>query len=97
MRVDWNLQDAKTELEGYIENLQNTSANLQKSINATNSNIDEVEAALKDEVSEAKVELLAQLTALKTDIEEELAVINPTISALQLKDEEFDKKIVDAF
>ena len=90
-----NLQDAKSELEGYMENLQNTSANLQKSINATNSKIDEVEAALKDEVSEAKVELLAQLTALKTDMEAELAVINSTISALQLKDEELDKKIAD--
>ena len=90
-----NLQDAKSELEGYIENLQNTAANLQKSINATNSKIDEVEAALKDEVSEAKVDVLAQLAALKADMEAELAVINSTISALQLKDEELDQKIAD--
>ena len=90
-----NLQGAKSELEGYIGQLQDTAANLQESINSTNSKIDEVEAALKGEVSETKSEVLAQLSALKSDMEAELAVINSTISTLQLKDEELDKKIAD--
>lgn len=89
------LQKTDKELGEYIESLQKTAAGLQESINSTSSQINDVEASLKNDVSQAKVELLAQLTTLKTDTEEELAVINATISALQLKDEELDKKIAD--
>lgn len=90
-----NLQDAKAEIDGYIESLQNTAANLQESINSTNSKIDEVKAAFKEEVSEAKANVLAQLEALKADMEAELSTINATISALKLKDEELGQKIDD--
>ena len=89
------LEKTDKELGEYIESLQKTTAGFQESINSISSKINDVESSLKNDVSQAKVELLAQLTALKTDMEEELAIINSTISALQLKDEELDKKIAD--
>ena len=83
------------ELKGYIDGLQATADNLQEQINTTNTKIDEVKGALQGEISTAKSEVLAQLNAAKTELENELAQINATIVTLQAKDEELDNKIAD--
>ena len=90
-----NLDSMDKELKGYIDALTATASNLQEQINTTNTKIDEVEAALKDDVSTAKAEVLAQLEAAKTELENELAQINATIATLQEKDKELDEKIKD--
>lgn len=90
-----NLDSMDKELKGYIDALNATASNLQEQINTTNTKIDEVEAALKDDVSTAKSEVLAQLEAAKTELENELAQINATIATLQEKDKELDEKIKD--
>ena len=83
------------ELKGYIDNLTKTATELQKQIDATNAKIEEVKAALQDEISTAKADVLAQLDAVKAELESELAQINDTIENLKAKDAELDKKIDD--
>ena len=89
------LINGKNELNEYIKALQAAASNLQQSINATNATIDEVTKFLQSEVSAAKVELLTALSALREEMNGELAQINATIAALQAKDAELDKKISD--
>ena len=89
------LEATDKELNGYIESLTKTAENLQKQIDATNTKIDEVKAALQGEISTAKADVLAQLNAVKTELEGELAQINATIETLKAKDAELDKKIAD--
>ena len=83
------------ELKGYIDDLTATASNLQEQINNTNTKIGEVKAALQNEISTAKAEVLAQLDAVKTELEGELAQINTTIATLQAKDAELDGKIAE--
>ena len=77
------LEKADKELKGYIESLQSTATNLQKSISSTNAKIDEVEESLQNETATAKADVLAQLASLKANMEGELAQINATIATLQ--------------
>ena len=90
-----NLDAMDKELKGYIDNLTTTATNLQEQINATNSKINEVKSALQGEISTAKLEVLAQLEAVKGELEEEMKKINATIVTLQAKDAELDKKIAE--
>ena len=83
------------ELKGYIDALTATANNLQEQINTTNTKIDEVEKALKNEISTAKTEVLSQLATAKAELEAELAKINNTIATLQEKDKELDNKITE--
>ena len=83
------------ELKGYIDNLTATASNLQEQINNTNTKIGEVKAALQGEISTAKAEVLAQLDAVKTELEGELAQINTAIATLQAKDAELEGKIAE--
>ena len=83
------------ELKGYIDGLTATASNLQEQINNTNTKIGEVKATLQGEISTAKAAVLAQLDAVKTELEGELVQINSTIAILQAKDEELDGKIAD--
>ena len=83
------------ELKGYIDGLTATASNLQEQIDNTNTKIGEVKATLQGEISTAKAAVLAQLDAVKTELEGELAQINTTIATLQAKDEELDGKIAD--
>lgn len=89
------LDTTDKELKGYIDGLQATADNLQEQINATNTKIDEVKAALQGEISTAKAEVLAELEALETELKNELSQINATIETLKAKDEELDQKIAD--
>lgn len=89
------LEKADKELMGYIESLQGTATNLQKSINSTNTKIEELKAALQNEADTAKADVLAQLASLKSDFEAELAKINATIATLQAKDIELNQKIAN--
>lgn len=90
-----SLENANVELDGYIETLQNTAVNFENSIASINDKIAELEASLKEGSSGDNAEVLGQLEKLKSDMEDELSVINATVSALQLKDEELDGKIED--
>jgi chromosome segregation ATPase len=90
-----NLKETDAELEEYIKSLQATAAGLQAAINETSSKIDEIESALQGEVSQAKTELVAQLNAMRSEMEAELEQINATIAALMAKDAELDRKITD--
>ena len=83
------------ELKGYIDGLTAAASNLQEQIDNTNTKIGEVKATLQGEISTAKAAVLAQLDAVKTELEGELAQINTTIATLQAKDEELDGKIAD--
>ena len=89
------LDTTDKELKGYIDGLQATADNLQEQINATNTKIDEVKAALQGEISTAKAEVLAELEALETELKNELSQINATIETLKAKDAELDQKIAD--
>lgn len=88
-----NLDAMDKELKGYIDNLTTTASNLQEQIDNTNSKIDEVKAELESEITVAKADVLAQLEALRVEIETELAQINATIATLQAKDTEIENKI----
>ena len=90
-----NLDTMDKELKGYIDALTATANNLQEQINTTNTKIDEVEEALKNEISSAKTEVLSQLATAKAELEAELVKINNTIATLQEKDKELDNKITE--
>ena len=83
------------ELKGYIDGLQATATSLQEQVNATNTKIGEVKAELKNEISTAKADVLAQLEELETELKNVLAQINSTIATLQAKDAELEGKITD--
>ena len=87
-----NLEDVDDELQGYIDNLQTAAEALQSSIDATNENIEKVEAELRTELEtasddlsadivSAKTELLASLENLRTDTQGKLDQINAAIAA----------------
>lgn len=88
-----SLQNAHDELEAYVGYLQSVASNLQESIGSINGRIDEVETAMQDELSTAKAEIIAQLSSLKRDVEDELSQINEAIVILQAKDAQLDNKI----
>ena len=90
-----DLEAADIELKNYITALQGTAAELQKSIDATNTKIDNVKTALQGEISTAKADVLAQLEALRTEMNNELSQINSTIATLQAKDTELEGKITE--
>lgn len=79
------------ELKGYIDNLTAAASSLQEQINVTNTKIEEVNTALQGDISTAKAEVLAELEALKTDLNGELTQINATIATLQAKDKELEQ------
>ena len=88
-----NLQSTSEELDDYIESLQATAKTLQEMIEASDAEIDEVEARLKGETEDVRNEILRQLASLKANTEAELDRINGLIAALQVKDAELDGKI----
>lgn len=88
-----DLETIDAELKNYITALQGTAAELQKSINTTNTRIDEVKSALQGEISLAKSDVLAQLEALKSETNNELALVNATLDSLKVKDAELESMI----
>ena len=79
------------ELKGYIDNLTAAASSLQEQIDVTNTKIEEVNTALQGDISTAKAEVLAELEALKTDLNGELTQINATLATLQAKDKELEQ------
>lgn len=107
------LQKTDAELKSYIEKLQSTSADLQKSIKESDGKIDKVKADLDKAISDAKADnkdlkdeliaalnmaksdIVAQLNAAKIEMQGQLDKIKGTITELQNKDIELEKKITD--
>lgn len=92
-----DLEQTDSELREYIASLQETATQLQSSIGETNESIARVENELKDEIAStgeglssdilnAKTELLNDLTALRTEMQGKLDLINSSISNLQAAD-----------
>lgn len=90
-----DLEAMDIELKNYITALQGTAAELQKSIDTTNTKIDNVKMALQGEISTAKADVLAQLETLRTEMNNELSQINSNIATLQAKDTELEGKITE--
>lgn len=90
-----DLKDADAELKDYIDNLEAIVAALQKSLNDTNSKITAIEKELQSGNGQVNAEILAQLNALRAEMEAELAQILQTIATLQEKDREIELAISD--
>ena len=88
-----SLRNAHDELQSYVGYLQSVASNLQQSMVEIDDKIDEVEDALQGEVSAAKAEMIARLSALRSEVMEELTQINSAVSVLHGKDAELTNKI----
>ena len=107
------LQKTDAELKSYIEILQGTASDLQKSIKESDGKIDKVKADLDKTISDAKADnkdlkdelitalnmaksdIVAQLNAAKIEMQGQLDKLKETITELQNKDKELEKKITD--
>lgn len=107
------LQKTDAELKSYIEKLQGTASDLQKSIKESDGKIDKVKADLDKAISDAKADnkdlkeelisalnmaksdIVAQLNAAKIEMQGQLDKLKETITELQNKDKELEKKITD--
>ena len=87
-----DLKQVYTEIDGYIDALEATAADLQTQLDATNTKIDNIQPGTGSHVGS---NLLNELDSLKTTLEGELAVINADIEALKAKDAELNQKIAD--
>lgn len=85
------LKKADEELSKYIESIQSVADSLEESILATDAKIDQV----RNEVSTAKSDILAQLASLRAELMAELEQVNSTIDTLKAKDTELENKIAD--
>ena len=88
-----DLEETDEQLDGYIQTLQTTAANLQTALNATNEALNQAKSELKTDISNEKAAVLAELTSARTAIEGQITQINAAITALQAKDVALDKRI----
>ena len=94
--INGSIDDLKVvdaELKGYIESLQNTAADLQSQIDATNTEIENVKKEMGDEIDAVEQSLLNKLDNLKATLEGELATIKANIETLKAKDTELEGRI----
>ena len=80
------LQSTDTDLKSYIQTLQEQLPALQEADAELDKRIDALKTALKDDVSVAKAEVLAELGAYKTSVNNQIKSLNEAISLLQDKD-----------
>lgn len=94
------LKQMDAELKNYIESLQTTATGLQQQIIYIGEDIDDLEDALNQAVTDAedadnalKAELISQLHSTKNELEAELTLINSSIETLTAADVELEQKI----
>ncbi len=94
------LKQMDAELKNYIESLQTTATGLQQQIIYIGEDIDDLEDALNQTVTDAedadnalKAELISQLHSTKNELEAELTLINSSIETLTAADVELEQKI----
>lgn len=94
------LKQMDAELKSYIESLQTTATGLQQQIIYIGEDIDDLEDALDQAVTDAedadnalKAELISQLQSTKNELEAELTLINSSIETLTAADVELEQKI----
>lgn len=87
------LQKTDAELKTYIEKLEGTSSDLQKSINEAEVKIDKVKSELDKAINDAKADVISQLNAATVEMKGQLGRIEETIKELRNKDEELEKRI----
>ena len=94
------LKQMDAELKNYIESLQTTATGLQQQIIYIGEDIDDLEDALNQAVTDAedadnalKAELISQLHSTKNELEAELTLIDSSIETLTAADVGLEQKI----
>lgn len=88
-----NLEKADSDLKDYILALQKEAGDLEASITATNTKIDEMKEALEGDMDAEVASVITLLEGAKSEIEAELATIITLIEQLQAKDVDLENKI----
>ena len=89
------LEKTDKALKVYIDDLAKTAEGLQKSISQTDAKLEAAKQEYEKNLSDTTAEILAQLTAARTELQNQVDRINATIEALKAKDAELEEKIND--
>ena len=89
------LENTDKALKEYIEDLKKTAENLQKSISETDAKLEAAKQEFDKALNDTAAEVLAQLTAARTELQNQLDKINATIEILKARDTELEEKIED--
>ena len=89
------LENTDKALKEYIEDLKKTAENLQKSISETDAKLEAAKQEYEKNLSDTAAEVLAQLTAARTELQNQIDKINATIEILKARDTELEEKIED--
>ena len=90
-----NLENTDKALRVYIEDLTKTAESLQKSISQTDAKLEAAKQEYEKNLSDTAAEVLAQLTAARTELQNQIDKINATIEILKARDTELEEKIED--
>ena len=90
-----NLEKTDKALKVYIEDLTKTAESLQKSISQTDAKLEAAKQELDKALNDTAAEVLAQLTAARTELQNQIDKINATIEILKARDTELEEKIED--
>ncbi len=82
-----DLEETDKGLDEYIKTLQAQSQALDESIKATDLKIDNLKTELETSLTTEKANLLAEIEALRSNMQSQLDAINSKIATLQAKDE----------
>ena len=87
------LESTDKALKVYIEDLTKTAESLQKSISQTDAKLEAAKQELDKALNDTAAEVLAQLTAARTELQNQIDKINATIEILKARDTELEEKI----
>lgn len=87
------LQQADTEIKGYITTLQGKVSALEQSMSDVDVKIKALEYTLQTDFSQRLADVVSQLNAYKQEIQNKIDSFNSSIKSLQSADTELEKKI----
>lgn len=87
------LQQADTEIKGYITTLQGKVSTLEQSMSNVDVKIKALEYTLQTDFSQRLADVVSQLNAYKQEIQNKIDSFNSSIESLQSADTELEKKI----
>ena len=87
------LQQADTEIKGYITTLQGKVSTLEQSMSDVDVKIKALEYTLQTDFSQRLADVVSQLNAYKQEIQNKIDSFNSSIESLQSADTELEKKI----